>query len=1000
MGGKWLIDADRDRLSGWPETILERELIEFFTLSEPDLDLIAERRRDANRLGFAIRLCALRFLGFFPRTQSPVPQEVIGFLAGQLAVPPGDYEAYAARRPTRAEHEGIILTALDFRRQTPQDRHETLVWLTNRALEHDRPLVLLRLVLERLKSSRILRPGLDFLERDIASARQAALELLWEQTRRMTTKETRVQLDALLIADPALKGKTRLSWLAAVPHGSGTDAINRTLDRLDWLHSFGVGRWDIGYFTSNRRKHFHQLARHATNQTVQRMSEARRYPMLVAFLAETRAEQLDFLVDQFDRCLAQIQSDAVRDFERLKQEAARTIDDRRQLLAEVGRILLDAQVPDEAVRASVFGVVPQALLKRVISDCDLDERPENDWPADRIATRFGHLRRFTPRFLRSVSWKGAPEAAGLLRAVSALVRTWGKGATRLPETAPVDFIPVKWRRFVFPSPKTIDRKYYELCALWELRQALRAGTVWPEGARRYSDPSNLLIRPRDWPKLRAEALSQTGNPSDAGPRLKDLTRQMEQEIANLNRALAAKVHVSLDDNGELVLDRLEAEERPPEIEALRNLITDRLPQIELSELLIDIDQLTRYSRSLTNFSTYKPASQGELPGLYSALLSQSGNFGFARMAQMTGIQAKTIANRADNYLRMETLERANSVLVNFSHRHPLTKTFGDSTTSSSDGQRFVSAARSLTERSLPKYFGRERGFIVYTWVSDQFLLYGTKIIPATVRDATVILDGILGNQTELPILEHSADTHGYTEITFALFSLLGLQFSPRIKDIGAQRLYAIGNPAPSPARSLLKGKINTSLIEAHWDDLMRLAGSLKLGTVSASAVISRMHNAPRKNPLVRALQEYGRLNKTIFALRYLASKDYRRRINGLLNNGETSNSVWSFVFSGRESKFFKHTLEEQTEQAMCVTLVVSAITAWNTVYIDAAVKSLKAEGHAVDEKFLKYVSTGCTEHINPFGKVTFPVAEIIDRKGLRPLRNVSGQVPSPGTEKP
>lgn len=407
MGGKWLIDADRDRLSGWPETILERELIEHFTLSESDLNLVAERRRDANRLGFAIRLCALRFLGFFPRLQSPVPEEVIGFLAGQLGVPPGDHEAYAARRPTRTEHEGIILEALGFRRQTPQDRHETLVWLTGRALEHDRPLVLLRLALERLKSSRILRPGLDLLERDVASARQAALELLWEQTRRFTPEQTRTQLDELLVADPALKGKTRLSWLATVPHSAGTDAINRTLDRIDWLKSFGVEQWDVGYFTPNRRKHLHQIARHATNQTIQRMSEARRYPMLVAFLAETRAEQLDFLVDQFDRCLAEIQADAIRDFERMKQEAARTVDDRRQLLAEVGRILLDAQVPDEAVRASVFGVVPQALLKRVIFECDLDERPENDWPADRIATRFGYLRRFTPRFLSSFSWNCA-----------------------------------------------------------------------------------------------------------------------------------------------------------------------------------------------------------------------------------------------------------------------------------------------------------------------------------------------------------------------------------------------------------------------------------------------------------------------------------------------------------------------------------------------------------------------------------------------------------------
>jgi TnpA family transposase len=77
----------------------------------------------------------------------------------------------------------------------------------------------------------------------------------------------------------------------------------------------------------------------------------------------------------------------------------------------------------------------------------------------------------------------------------------------------------------------------------------------------------------------------------------------------------------------------------------------------------------------------------------------------------------------------------------------------------------------------------------YTWTADQFSQYGTKVIPATVRDATYVLDEILDNETELPILSHTTDTAGYTEIVFALFDLLGLQFSPSIRDLGDQRLF-------------------------------------------------------------------------------------------------------------------------------------------------------------------------------------------------------------------
>jgi hypothetical protein len=89
----------------------------------------------------------------------------------------------------------------------------------------------------------------------------------------------------------------------------------------------------------------------------------------------------------------------------------------------------------------------------------------------------------------------------------------------------------------------------------------------------------------------------------------------------------------------------------------------------------------------------------------------------------------------------------------------------------------------------------------YTWTADQFSQYGTKVIPATVRDATYVLDEILDNETELPILEHTTDTAGYTEIVFAQFDLLGLQFSPRIRDLGDEIVPPGPPEATSPPRA-------------------------------------------------------------------------------------------------------------------------------------------------------------------------------------------------------
>ena len=139
----------------------------------------------------------------------------------------------------------------------------------------------------------------------------------------------------------------------------------------------------------------------------------------------------------------------------------------------------------------------------------------------------------------------------------------------------------------------------------------------------------------------------------------------------------------------------------------------------------------------------------------------------------------------------------------------------------------------------------------------------------------------------MPLLEHTTDTAGYTEIVFALFDLLGLQLSPRIRDLGDQRLFRLDRQKRHPHLGpLLKGRINRDRILRHWDELLRVAGSLKRSWVTASLLIGKLQSYPRKNRLTRTLQEYGRLIKTIFILRYLESEQLRRRINTQLNKGE------------------------------------------------------------------------------------------------------------------
>jgi Tn3 transposase DDE domain len=142
------------------------------------------------------------------------------------------------------------------------------------------------------------------------------------------------------------------------------------------------------------------------------------------------------------------------------------------------------------------------------------------------------------------------------------------------------------------------------------------------------------------------------------------------------------------------------------------------------------------------------------------LVAEATNMGLTAMAESCGVPYEVLAWTAEWYVRPETLEAANTAVVNYHHRLPLTQAFGPGTLSSSDGQRFPTKGKSITARALSRYFARGQGISAYTHVSDQHSTFDTKVIVAAAPESHYVPDGILGNDTDLPITEHATDTHG------------------------------------------------------------------------------------------------------------------------------------------------------------------------------------------------------------------------------------------------
>jgi len=981
----FLTDAERERLDGFPTEIVPGDIETYFTLSRSDRAQIPRTTSAANRLGFALQLGTLRFLGFCPDDLSTIPESVVGFVAKQLDVAPDELQRYGRRGQTRTEHLRQIRSYLRFRKATASDLARLESWLVDRALEHDRPTLLLRLAGEQLLSLRIERPGITHLERVIALARQRAQQETYRRLEPILTRDCKARIDGLLIVD-ADTGRSSLAWLQQSASTSSPPMILATLEKRACCQQWGVDRWDVSSLTPNRLKFLAQIARRSTNQALQRMPEQRRYPILVAFLYQTLVDLTDETLDLFDRCLAEAYHRASRDLKEFRLAVARSTNEKVQLFREIGRVVLDPRVKDTDLRRTIYRRIPPAELRNAVEESDRIIRPLDDHYFDFLESRYIYLRQFTPEFIDALAFRSSGDSP-LLRAVDLLRQLNAEHRRVLPEETPLEFIPVRWRPYVNDnSDPTARRHYFELCVLWELRGALRAGDVWLEGSRRYADPQTYLIPREGWPGLRAEVCREIQAPNDGTDRLRERETELSGLLDRVEAVLAHGGDVRMEGN-DLVVSRLEAEPRPESTVELERLIDERLPFVELSELLIEVDGWTHFSDDFEHAAGTEPRSRELRNHLYAAVLAQACNLGLTRMARISDLTYQKLAWCTNWYVRDETLKAATTRLVNFQYHQPLSRFWGSGTLSSSDGQRFPVSGKVRMATALPRYFGYGKGVTFYTWTADQFSQYGTKVIPATVRDAPYVLDEILDNETELPILEHTTDTAGYTEIVFALFDLLGLRLSPRIRDLGDQRLFRLERQKRHPRLGpLLKGRINRDRILRNWDDLLRVAGSLKRGWVTASLLIGKLQSYPRKNRLTRALQEYGRLIKTIFILRYLESEPFRRRINTQLNKGEALHELREFLLFANKGVLRKKQEGELMNQAGCLNLVTNAVVTWNTVYMAAVIEQLRAEGRTVNEEDIARLSPARYEHINPYGKYRFEVEEGLSRFRLRPLR--------------
>ena len=441
--------------------------------------------------------------------------------------------------------------------------------------------------------------------------------------------------------------------------------------------------------------------------------------------------------------------------------------------------------------------------------------------------------------LRTLDIEASPAAEPLLEAVGVL-RTDGTAR-------PTGFLRPnsKWSRLLRTQS---DHRLWETAVLFHLRDAFRAGDVWLARSRRYGDIRKALL------SAPAVADADRSLPAPASPH--DWLAERRLALDEGLRRLAAAARAGAIAGGSIEDSVLRVERTEGAVpDGAAALVADlyrRMPEARITDILLEVDDATRFTEAFTHLRTGEPCR--DRIGLLNVLLAEGVNLGLRKMAEATTTHGFWELMRiARWHVEGDAFDRALAVVVEAQAALPMAAFWGTGRTASSDGQFFPAGGRGEALNLVNARYGAEPGVKAYSHVSDRFSPFATQTIPATVHEAPYILDGLLMNETGRRVREQYADTGGFTDHVFAACSILGYAFVPRIRDLPSKRLYVFERAGvPKPLRPLVGGKVNVDLIDRNWADILRVAATMAAGTMRPSQLLRKLAAYPRQNELAAA----------------------------------------------------------------------------------------------------------------------------------------------------